>query len=500
MKNNNKKKKKTNKNKELEQQKKRQEQREKELKELKIKKEKKNKIINLIVFILYAIFLIIMALHHEQWRDEAQSWLIAKNLSFIKIISQLKYEAHPFMWYYLLRIFSLLGLKYKYIFIIPVLLNLIATYLLLNKSKFNRITTIIIIFSSTSFFYCGVLARSYSLAYLLVIILSLIYQDRYQKPIYYGLLLFAIMNTHILLLGFIGSLVLIDIYEFIKNKDNRKPIIISTSMAIAGAIMIALQFFSTINSTGKTIHFEQLKNIFTQTEQLFMPALYSNIIYAATIITITAYLIYLVNKKQIKELIILLCGLGFQILFATMVYNSVNASSLVYLNILFVLMQTEKINTTTTTITITLFALTLFATCLITTNDYTKLYSDSKNVAKYIEKNVKKDSKIYCELLDYCAAVNAKKKKNKYHFIDYNTEKEYTYTEYGDYYKILYNQTIYNTSLDFLNRKDMDYFIGSIYNKELLEEKNSKGKYELIYETKENIFSSGEGYVIYKHK
>ena len=464
-----------------------------------IREEKRNRLINIGIFVVYAAILIVVAFHHELWRDEAQSWLIAKNLNFIKIIGQLKYEAHPFLWYYLLRVFSIFGLKYDYITVIPVLLNLIATYILLNKSKFNKITNIIIMFSSCFFFYCGVLTRSYSLAYLLVVILSFIYKDRYKKPLWYGLLLFAIMNTHILLLGFIGGLILVDIYEFIKNKENRKSIFISMSMFVLGLVMYVIQFLKTVSSTGKGIHFEYLLNIFDQTKQLFYSSVNADVFYVVTILAIITYVVYLVCKKEYRNLVILLCGILFQILFATMVYNSVNASSLIYLNILFALIQSDKIDNFITTITIVIFISTFYGTYLLISNDYKYMFSDASNVAKYIEKNVDKGSKIYCELLDFCASVNAHLPSKKYHFIDYNTNKEYTYTEYGDYYKILYDQTLYK-SYNFLDKKKMDYFIGSINNKEVLEDRNSDGNYELVYETRRKVYFSGEGYVIYKHK
>lgn len=466
---------------------------------VKPQKDKKEKIKNLITFIIYAILLLLVASHHELWRDEAQSWLIAKNLGYIKIISQLKYEAHPFVWYYILRTFSIFNLKYEHITIIPVILNLITTYILLNKSKFNRITNIIIVFSSSFFFYCGVLTRSYSVAYLLVTLLSIIYKDRHEKPIQYGLLLFLIMNTHILLLGFIGGLVLVDIYEYIKTKENKKQIITSIISFLLGTGMIILQFCQTINSTGKGIHFEYLKNVFSQMKQLFMPAINSDFLYIITIIAIITYIIHLINQKEFKNLIILSCSLLFQILFATMVYNSINAASLVYVTLLFSLMQSEKITKYVNTITIIIFGLTLYGTWTLADNDYKYLFSDSKNVAKYIEKNIESGSKIYCELLDYCAAVNAHLPDGAYHFIDYNTDKEYTYTEYGDYYKILYNQAIYKKE-GYLTEKTMDYFISIVSNKEVLEYHNKHEDYELIYETEEPVMFSKERYLVYKHK
>ena len=482
---------KTNKERELERERRRQ--------EIKLYEEKKRKKLNLLTLVGYAIILIIVASHHELWRDEAQSWLISKNLGFIKIISQLKYEGHPFLWYFLLRVFAIFKLKYKYIIVIPVMLNLIATYVLLDKSKYNRFVNLVIMFSSGIFFYCGIITRSYALAYLLVVLLMFMYKDRYQKSVYYGLLLFMIMNTHILLLGFVGSLVLIDIYEFIKNKYNRRSIIISTSMVLVGLVTLVGQFCNTVSSTGKTIHFEYLSEIFSKTNLLFMPTINSNFLYVITLFILAVFVIYLVYKKEYKNLFILLCGVMFQILFATMIYNSMNAACLIYINILFVIMQFDEVDKFIMILVVIFFGATLYGTCLFVDNDYRFLFSDSENVAKYIKKNVDKGSKIYCELLDYCAAINAHLPENKYHFIDYNSGKEYTYTEYGDYLKILNDQTIYKT-YEFFNKEDMDYYIGSINNKEILEYKDDVYNYELVYETTMPVFYSGEGYVVYKRK
>lgn len=452
----------------------------------------KKNLINLIILCIYIVILIIVAFHHEPWRDEAQSWLISRDLSLKKIIFQLKYEGHPFGWYYFLKIFTTLGLQYNYIVIIPVFLNIIATYIILKKSRFNTFTNIVIIFSSCLFYYCGILARSYSLVYLLISLLISIYRDRYKKNIYYGILLYLIMNTHILLLGFVCSLILIDIYEFIKNKNNRKKIAIVLLIFVLGIISLLFQFFTTMESTGIHVGF----NANIEISNLFMQAIENQILYVITIISIYILAIYLVCKRQYKDFIILSCGLLFQILFAILIYSSKNCTSLIYLNILFVVMQTKTINRYITTITIIIFASSIYGTYYLVNNDLKYSFSDAQNVSKYIVDNLEKGSKIYCELLDYCSSINAYLPKNKYHFIDYNTKKEYTYTNYGDYLKVIYNQTLYNDSKFFYD--DVDYYIGHISNKENLENKDESNNYKLIYETDNEVFYSSEEYVMYK--
>ena len=48
-----------------------------------------------IVFLLYFILTLILVLNHEFARDEAQVWLIVKNLDVVGIIKQMQYEGHP---------------------------------------------------------------------------------------------------------------------------------------------------------------------------------------------------------------------------------------------------------------------------------------------------------------------------------------------------------------------------------------------------------------------
>ena len=51
---------------------------------------------NIIITLIYAIVtFIITVFFHEKWRDEAQAWLIAKDLDIIGIIKQMSFEGHP---------------------------------------------------------------------------------------------------------------------------------------------------------------------------------------------------------------------------------------------------------------------------------------------------------------------------------------------------------------------------------------------------------------------
>ena len=97
---------------------------------------KRNKI-NILIMIIYSVFSFIILLFHESWRDEAQSWLIAKDLGFFQILQQMKYEGHFFLWYVILIPFAKLGFPYITIKIVSWVIVSISAWLIIKKSPFK---------------------------------------------------------------------------------------------------------------------------------------------------------------------------------------------------------------------------------------------------------------------------------------------------------------------------------------------------------------------------
>ena len=94
---------------------------------------KKNKFFIFTIFIIYFLIVLVTSYYHESWEDESQGWLIARDLNFIEIINQMKYEGHSFLWYYILAIFAKL-LPYEFSKIIMIVIAGITGFLILTKS------------------------------------------------------------------------------------------------------------------------------------------------------------------------------------------------------------------------------------------------------------------------------------------------------------------------------------------------------------------------------
>ena len=43
-------------------------------------------------------------MHHEIWRDEAQVWLVVRDLNLFGIIDHVRIEGHPLLWYFIVML------------------------------------------------------------------------------------------------------------------------------------------------------------------------------------------------------------------------------------------------------------------------------------------------------------------------------------------------------------------------------------------------------------
>lgn len=108
---------------------------------------KKNKL-NIFITIIYAVItFIITIIFHEKWRDEAQAWLLARDLNINDLINQMSYEGHPPLWHLILMPFAKLGFPYITESIISWAIMCITTWLILTKSPFKKVTQILILAS-----------------------------------------------------------------------------------------------------------------------------------------------------------------------------------------------------------------------------------------------------------------------------------------------------------------------------------------------------------------
>ena len=148
-----------------------------------------------IVFAAYICIAVFAGIHHEPWADEAQSWLIARDShTLIDLLRAVKYEGTLPTWHLINKAFQLAGLKYDYIFVIPLLFSAIGVILLFFTDA-PLPEKIMLPFSFFAVYQNAVIARQYSMVFPAMMLIVILYKKRFEVPVRYHLALFLLAIT-----------------------------------------------------------------------------------------------------------------------------------------------------------------------------------------------------------------------------------------------------------------------------------------------------------------
>ena len=233
------------------------------------------------ILLLYIILVFIVGYHHEPWGDEAQCWLIARDNSFLNIFfNNTKYEGHPFLWFFIERMFINTHIAnsielYRWKFVLPLFFSAIGVYFFLFKSKFPLIIKCLIPFTYYIFYQNGVITRSHSLSFPMLMIIAAFYHKRFEHPYIYTILLFLTANiagyTYILTL----VLFLFFIVDIIREKKEIKKYILN--MLITGFLILysaILMIIPEDNTFG--LDFTEIPYRFYHIAEIYFPVDFDN--------------------------------------------------------------------------------------------------------------------------------------------------------------------------------------------------------------------------------
>lgn len=390
---------------------------------------KKSLIINILCTLLYAVFTIVIVMHHEIWADEAQVWLLVKNLSIPELFKHLVNEGHPSFFYLLVMPFAKLfngSFGILAMQIICWLSMVISVFLLLQFSPFNKYAKFGIVTSAGFLYFLPVIARSYSILPVLIFLAAILYQKQKERPILYALVLAMIANTHVIMFAFVFLLGLEFIYEyFIKAKLFCKKYICSALIIFSGLFAVVLQLFGTSSSNGaielsvsdlSRVVVRVLVQFFANTidygysillSQKVMPE-HVMLYFIITVIFAVLFIVLLLLPFWLNKKIASITFLSISFQFAIYIFAY---SALIYPNRTFVafliliwgywqiMEQNNRQNTNKflnkkiiNAILSVFFLLTAFNGIDFSLKDIKNNYSSAKDTAQFIEKNIEKDA------------------------------------------------------------------------------------------------------------
>src|SRR5947208_13523468 len=190
-----------------------------------------------IVVAAYAAVLLVGIWHHELWRDEIDSWLLARDsASPAELLRNMHYEGHPALWHLLL-------LPLTRMFHDPVamqagqwLIAVATAAVVMFCAPFDRATRVLVCFGYYFVFEYGVIARAYGLGILLL--LTAVVAARRRSFVAAGFLLALAANTSIYALIIAAALVIgLLVEQLLVTRSDHGRVAVAAVMASIGFIV-----------------------------------------------------------------------------------------------------------------------------------------------------------------------------------------------------------------------------------------------------------------------
>lgn len=188
-----------------------------------------------IALALYVALGIVLVTHHEAWRDEADTWLMARDAPLSELPMNLGREGNPPLWDLMLLPFARSGFPYETQAVLQLAIACGAAALLLFRSPFPPVWKVLTAFS----FYMGyeylAPARPYSLTVLTMFAMATLYPRRFERPVVFAIVfaLFVNSTVHALVIGALFGVLFA--WQFIRRRTARGWAAIAI-MALSGVV------------------------------------------------------------------------------------------------------------------------------------------------------------------------------------------------------------------------------------------------------------------------
>lgn len=290
----------------------------------------------IIVYIFFAGWLIIngiLLLLHEPWRDEANVWLMAKELSPIQLFREIRYQGHPCLWYLLVMPIAKIGLPFRTIGGLSLLLMAVTVWIFLRKAPFHLLTKAVCLFSPIFTYFYPVIARNYCLIALILVILAWQFPERNKYSVRYGLLLGLLVQADTIAIAPAGMISAMWLWENIwhcykeKSAQLLKRTLLGIWIPAVSAGLLFLQFYQVSDSPqfqvrelGMSEFFREVKN-FTYGILIRMTGRGQSFCLLFFALCFLVFLMAAIRVKNGWAGIVLACSVLFQAAFSAVIYQ-----------------------------------------------------------------------------------------------------------------------------------------------------------------------------------
>ena len=155
-----------------------------------------NSLAECMVLLLFTAIAGVTAWFHEPWADEAQAWLIARDLGIPGILQQMGYEGSPPLWHLLLWVLTRLHLPYAGLGAVSLALVASGMYIWLHRSPLPTPVRFLVPFAFYYQYQYAVVARSYALSTLLAFAAAALWKAKPVRVIPFAAVLALLAQTN----------------------------------------------------------------------------------------------------------------------------------------------------------------------------------------------------------------------------------------------------------------------------------------------------------------
>lgn len=406
---------------------------------------KKKKIFYTLIFIIYLVVIYFLASRHEVWRDEAQAWLIARDLNPIEVVKQMWYEGHPCLWHFILMPFAKLGFDVSIMPFISCFIMALTAFLFLKYVNVPVVIKMIILFSSPFLYYYPIISRSYCLIPLVLTLISIFYEKRHTYRVCYTLSLLLLAYTHIIVLFpsiFLFSIYVYELFKTDKFSNFKKCIIIYVLGFIFLCIQLIPSYFCCrlVEKVGSFLSLKEVFNWYIYDLLLKIPSSeFNDYVNIKLLFGFIVFALCIFCVKERKLQLFLICSLLFHaFVHLAWRWTSIQRDYIIFLFIIFAFcIVYEKLEMKRKIIICIIVCyiavLSMFKGAEYIKNDIYEDYTSADDVAMYIRNNCPKNS-VFVSVSDaYDIAVIAHL-DDSYSFYSPMLDDYYTYYTYGSWY------------------------------------------------------------------
>ena len=196
------------------------------------------------ILFLYALLTLVLTLRHEPWRDEADSWLVARDLPLADLIPWTRSIGTPALWHALVLPLARTGIPYASQGLLHWMLAVAAAAVFLHRAPFSVPTKVLFVFSFYPAYQYAVIARSYALGILLAFCAAALHSTRMTAPMRYAAIVALLSNANPHSAAIAGAVIAAYALELVRGRTRDPRQWVALGVMCVGMLLAFVQLYT----------------------------------------------------------------------------------------------------------------------------------------------------------------------------------------------------------------------------------------------------------------